>query len=135
MLMEQLFSRGIMQMGPSRVDPERQVGVFNPAFVAGLPALRAAEMEKFRWMAGEWTYENKVPATRVSPAYADSGSARFTFNEKINWISLARTRRAGNPEHHLRPVQQTMDLPVDQGFLRHSALLRDGKTTPSASRG
>ena len=88
MLMEQLFSRGIMQMGPSRVDPERQVGVFNPAYVAGLPALRAAEMEKIRWMAGEWAYENNVPATRVSPAYTDIGSARFSFNEKIHWICL-----------------------------------------------
>jgi len=88
MLMEQLFSRGIMQMGPSRVDPQRQVGVFNPTFVAGLPALRAAEMEKFRWMAGYWDYEIKVPATRVSPTYTDIGSARFSFNEKMNWISM-----------------------------------------------
>ena len=79
MLMEQLFSRGIMQMGPSRVDPQRQAGVFNPTFVAGLPALRAAEMEKFRWMAGEWAYENKVPATRISPAYTDIGSAALFF--------------------------------------------------------
>ena len=39
---------GIMKMGPSRVDPARQVGVFDPSFVAGLPALRTAELEKFR---------------------------------------------------------------------------------------
>jgi hypothetical protein len=88
MLMERLFSTGIMKMGPSRVDPERQVGVFNPGFVAGLPALRAAEMEKFRWLAGEWTYENTVPATSLSPAYRDIGSARFSFNEKNNWICM-----------------------------------------------
>ena len=88
MLMEQLFSRGIMQMGPSRVDPGRQVGVFNPTAVAGLPALRSAEMEKVRWMAGEWNYENRVPATRVSPAYTDIGTARMSFNEKTNWICL-----------------------------------------------
>jgi hypothetical protein len=46
-LMEQLFSNGIMKMGPSLVGPERQVGVFNFGFVAGLPALRAAELDKF----------------------------------------------------------------------------------------
>ena len=44
MPIERLFSSGIMKMGPSRVDPERQVGVFNPAVVAGLPAVRAADL-------------------------------------------------------------------------------------------
>lgn len=88
MLMERLFSSGIMQMGPSRVDPSRQVGVFNPGAIAGLPALRTSEMEKIRWMAGEWDYENRVPATRVSPEYTDIGTARFSFNEKTNWLCL-----------------------------------------------
>lgn len=88
MLMEKLFSSGIMKMGPSRVDPERQVGVFNPAAVARLPALRSAEMEKFRWIAGEWRYENAVPATPVSPSYGDIGTARFTVNEKSHWICM-----------------------------------------------
>jgi hypothetical protein len=46
MLIEELFARGIMKMGPSRVEPNRQVGVFNTEYVAGLPALRASEMEK-----------------------------------------------------------------------------------------
>jgi len=49
MLMEKLFSAGIMKMGPSKTDPNRQVvGVFNPDSVACLPALRAAEIERFR---------------------------------------------------------------------------------------
>jgi hypothetical protein len=88
MLMEQLFSTGIMRMGPSRMDPRRQVGVFNPAAVSGLPALRSVELERFRWIAGEWRFENAVPATSVSPAYGDIGSARFSFNEKSNWICM-----------------------------------------------
>ncbi|HEY3625658.1 MAG TPA: hypothetical protein VGL00_05225 [Terracidiphilus sp.] len=88
MLIERLFSTGIMQMGPSRVDPARQVGVFNPSAVAGLPALRTAEMEKFRWIAGEWNYENEVPATAISPAYTDIGSARFAFNHRTGWMSM-----------------------------------------------
>ena len=65
MLMEQLFSRGIMTMGPSRVDPSRQVGIFNSEFVSTLPALRASELAKFRWLAGEWSHENHVAATIV----------------------------------------------------------------------
>ena len=45
-------------------------------------------MEKFRWLAGEWNYENEVPATRVSPAYTDIGSSRFSLCEKDSWICL-----------------------------------------------
>ena len=86
MLMEQLFFRGIMAMGPSRVDPNRQVGVFNKEYIADLPALRSSEMEKFRWLVGEWVHENHVPATRCSPAYTDVGSSRFSFCEKDSWI-------------------------------------------------
>ena len=86
MLIEELFSRGIMQMGPSRVDPRRQVGVFNPDVVGGLPALRAAEMEKLHWLAGEWDHEHVVPATSASPAYADIGMSRFAICESGNWI-------------------------------------------------
>src|SRR5258708_6274987 len=86
MLIEDLFSRGIMMMGPSRTDPSRQVGTFRPEFLSGLPALRAAEMEKFRWLAGEWDHRNAVPATRVSPAYNDAGVSRFSLCENGTWI-------------------------------------------------
>jgi hypothetical protein len=64
------------------------VGLFHSDFVAGLPALRASEMEKFRWLAGDWNYENDVPATRVSPTYTDVGSSRFSLCEKGSWICL-----------------------------------------------
>lgn len=88
MLMERLFSSGIMKMGPSRVAPNRQVGVFNPDFVSGLPTLRAAKMEEFRWLEGAWSYENAVPATSASPAYLDIGSSRFSLCEKSNWVCI-----------------------------------------------
>jgi len=39
-------------------------------------------MEKIRWLAGEWNYENRVPAIRLSPAYYDVGSCRFSLCEK-----------------------------------------------------
>jgi hypothetical protein len=86
MLIAELFSRGIMKMGPSRTDATRQVGVFDPEAISTLPALRTSEMEKFRWLAGEWNYENQVPATSVSPAYSDAGSCKFSYCEKNNWI-------------------------------------------------
>src|SRR5215467_3368788 len=86
MLMEELFSRGIMTMGPSRVDPTRQTGIFNPAAIAGLAEARAVELQKFGWLAGEWHHGNEVPATSLSPAYTDIGSCRFSFCEKDSWI-------------------------------------------------
>jgi hypothetical protein len=88
MLMEQLFSSGLMRMGPSRTDPDRQVGVFNPDAVAGLPALRATRMDEFRWIAGGWNYENAVPATAANPAYSDIGTCKYSLCEKNNWVCM-----------------------------------------------
>lgn len=88
MLIEELFARGVMTMGASRVDPGRQVAVFRPEEIAQLAATRAAELEKLHWIAGEWDYENRVPATRLSPAYSDIGSSRFTIGDKGAWICL-----------------------------------------------
>jgi hypothetical protein len=62
------FEKGIIVMGPSTGDPQRQVGVFNKELVATLPAIRLAAMEKVKWLAGEWIAFNKVPATHLSPA-------------------------------------------------------------------
>jgi hypothetical protein len=87
-LMEELFASGVMQMGPSRLDPGRQVGIFNPGFVAGLRQLRATELEKFRWIEGEWEHENRVPATAVSPAYVDVGRSRFALDGKAEWVCM-----------------------------------------------
>ena len=88
MLIEELFSRGVMTMGVSRVDPQRQVAVFPPEAIARLSAVRAGELEKFRWIAGEWNYENRVLATRLNPAYQDVGSSRFSLCEKNGWVCL-----------------------------------------------
>jgi hypothetical protein len=82
MLIEELFSKG----GASKADPERQVGVFRTEAASQLATMREAELEKFRWVVGEWDYENWVPATRWNPAYVDIGSSRFSLCEKGAWI-------------------------------------------------
>jgi hypothetical protein len=87
-LIETLFARGIVRMGPSRHDPSRQVATFDPDAVATLAADRAAEMERFRWLIGEWTFENPVPATRLSPAYCDRGAAAFTASTDGRFICM-----------------------------------------------
>jgi len=86
MLMERLFSSGVMRMGPSRMEPTRMVGVFNPDCIAGMAPQRAAELQKFAWIQGAWEHENLVPATAVSPAYADIGASRFVLGEGGTWV-------------------------------------------------
>lgn len=86
MLIEELFARGTMTMGASRSDPQRLVGTFPPELLKQLAAVRADELEKLRWLAGDWEYENRVPVTRLSPAYIDAGICRFSFCENNAWI-------------------------------------------------
>jgi len=124
MLVERLFSTGIMKMGPSRVDPGRQVGVFNLSVVADLPALRAAELEKLRWIVGEWAYENAVPATPVSPAYADIGSVRFSFNQNTNWICMVAPGGTETPQITFDPFRKQwiyLLMTGSYGILRSAA--------------
>lgn len=90
MLIQELFSSGVMKMGPSRNDPSRQIGVFDPEVIASYSAMRASEIDKFRWIAGVWEHENLVPATVASPAYSDTGSTRFSVDEKGEWICLVQ---------------------------------------------
>jgi hypothetical protein len=91
MLMQELFSRGIMKMGASRNDPSRQVGVFNREFVAKCQH-GAAEIEKFWWIIGSWNHENEVPATSVSPSYTDIGSSNFCLKDNCICIVAADGR-------------------------------------------
>ena len=88
MLMEELFGRGIMVMGPAKDDPSRQVGTFNMELLASFPALKTAEMAKMRWLEGEWTSVNRMVATSKSPAYEDRGEGKYRFCEKDAWICL-----------------------------------------------
>lgn len=106
MLMEELFSLGVMRMGPSRTDPSRQVGVFAPEVLATLPGIRAGEMDKIRWMSGGWEHENKVPATRLSPAYTDAGVSHFRLSEKADWLCIVRPDGTETPNITFDPFSR-----------------------------
>src|SRR5690349_6755165 len=88
MLMEGLFGRGVMVMGASKNEPTRMIGNFNMELLAKFPALKAAEMEKMRWLEGEWNSVNRVPATTRNPAYEDVNTGTYRFCEKDSWICL-----------------------------------------------
>ena len=60
-------------------------------------------MVKFQWLVGEWNFENAVPATRVSPAYRDIGSARYCMDEKSNWICMVAAEGEKTPQITLDP--------------------------------
>jgi hypothetical protein len=88
MLIETLFERGIMKMSLSRCDPSREVGVFAGDLLARVAAEGAMEIEKFQWIAGEWEYDNRVPATRLSPSYQNTGRQKFAICEKGGWVCM-----------------------------------------------
>ena len=106
MLTERLFSQGVMAMGPSRLDPNRQVGVFPAGSMERLSGARDLEMDKFRWIAGEWSYENRVPATRASPAYTDIGGQTFSLCEEDTWVCIVAPGRGHHRNIAFDPFSQ-----------------------------
>src|SRR5580698_5846709 len=106
MLMEQLFSSGVLQMGPSRIDPARQVGIFSPAAIAGVAAVRAAELDKLAWLNGAWNHDNAVPATRVSPPYSDIGKSRFARSKDGMWICAVAPDGTETPQITFDPFSK-----------------------------
>jgi hypothetical protein len=101
MLMAELLEKDIMVMGPSRDDPQRQVGVLNKELVVTLPAARLAEMEKVKWLSGEWTAINKVPASHVSPAYTDINTSTLKPCEKGRVALSCRSRPERAAAYHV----------------------------------
>jgi len=67
LIFEQLVSRGLMVF-----DPNRKVLTFSLPVIAKLPALRQAKIEEFKWLVGDWAFENHVRATPTTPAYTDT---------------------------------------------------------------
>src|SRR6185295_17417909 len=84
-MFEHLFNSGVM-----KIDPGRKVGVFDLEVISKFPALRKAEMEKLRWMEGDWNAENSVRATRVSPAYVDTYPYTYRFCEDGATLCIVR---------------------------------------------
>src|SRR5579864_6556583 len=100
LIFEQLVSRGLMAFDPkrnvlafnlpviarlpviadplladgreSRDDPKRNVLAFNLPVIARFPAIRQERIGEFKWMIGDWAFENHVRATPTTPAYTDT---------------------------------------------------------------
>lgn len=67
LIFEQFVSRGLMSF-----DPDRKVLALNLAVIAKFPAIRQQRIEEFKWLVGEWSFENHVRATPTTPAYTDT---------------------------------------------------------------
>jgi hypothetical protein len=66
-IFEQLVGRGLMVF-----DPNRKVLTFNLAVLAKFPAIRQQRIDEFKWLIGDWAFENHVRATPTTPAYIDT---------------------------------------------------------------
>lgn len=99
MLIEELFRKGILQMGYAADDPSRLTGLFNLEYVATLPAKRQEQMRSMHWLAGEWEARNLVPATAANPAYEDIQIYRYRVCENGVWICAVT--RAGQERPHI----------------------------------
>jgi hypothetical protein len=66
-IFEQLVARGLMVF-----DPSRKVLTFNLRTLAKFPAIRQQRIEEFKWLIGDWAFENHVRATPNTPAYVDT---------------------------------------------------------------
>jgi hypothetical protein len=67
LIFEQLVSRGLMVF-----DPNRKVLTFNLSALARFPAIRQQRIDEFKWMIGDWAFENHVRATPTTPSYTDT---------------------------------------------------------------
>lgn len=67
LIFEQLVSRGLMAL-----DPKRNVLAFNLSALARFPAIRQQRIAEFKWLIGDWAFENHVRATPTTPAYTDT---------------------------------------------------------------
>jgi len=73
-----------------KIDPERKVGVFDMDVISKFPALRKQQMDTVRWMEGDWSAENSVRATPVSPAYTDTYPYTYRFSEDGTTLCILR---------------------------------------------
>ena len=84
-----MFASGVVQMGASRIDPERLVATFDPRAIATLVAARNEELQTFLWLVGEWDFENHVPSGLQNPPYVDIGRVTYVRSDDSAWICTA----------------------------------------------
>jgi hypothetical protein len=91
-IFEQLVSCGFMVL-----DPARNVLIFNREVVGKFPAIRKAKMEEFKWLLGEWAFENRVRATPTTPAYTDTYYYTYALCDDDTRISVTGPGRKARP--------------------------------------
>jgi hypothetical protein len=74
LIFEELLARGFMAL-----DPDRNVLTFNLSTVSKFPGIRKSKIEEFKWLVGEWAFENRVRATPTTPAYTDTYFYTYQF--------------------------------------------------------
>ena len=62
------------------------------AHAAAFATTAGVMRQHFRWMAGEWNYENVVPGSRANPAYSDSGSGTYLSTKLFAKLGVQHQR-------------------------------------------
>ena len=105
----------------------RQVVTFDASAVRALAGRRQTKLEHFRWLAREGTYENPVPATRVSLAYLRRRH-RAILDERRRRVGLHdRAGRVSGAADHIRSMEPPLDCVLangSYGILRSSGWRR-----------
>ena len=94
LIFEQLVSRGLMVF-----DPNRKVLIYNLSVMAQFPAIRQQKTEEFKWLIGEWAFENHVRATPTTPAYVDT--YYYSYQLADNGTSYTVSGHGAKPRPYL----------------------------------
>ena len=70
-------------------DPNRRVLTFNLPVLARFPAIRQQRIEEFKWLIGDWAFENHVRATPTTPAYVDTYHYTYELAENGTRYSVS----------------------------------------------
>jgi hypothetical protein len=78
-----------------------------------------------RWRSSAGgSYENRVPATRVSPAYTDTGTQTFSLCERNEWVCIVSPDGREHRNITFEPFSEAMDLCANARIVWDSAFRR-----------
>src|SRR3954452_1431925 len=111
LIFEQLVSRGLMAF-----DPNRKVLTFNLPVLAKFPAMRQAKMQEFKWLIGEWAFENRVRATPTTPAYTDTYFYSYELADNASRYTVSGHGAKARPYLTFDPLSNRWMMTFTEGL-------------------
>ena len=111
LIFEQLVSRGFVAF-----DPNRKVLAFNLPVLARFPALRQQKIEEFKWLIGDWAFENHVRATPTTPAYTDTYFYTYALAESGSHFTVSGHGAKARPYLTFDPFSDRWMMTFTEGL-------------------